>query len=408
MAGKVREIRDKPLHLLVVSNTAPARFVQGSDRDWVNLINALGPEKVRVTWAGVNGTEQLRAALDERTIVRLIDVDQPCFYELTPDNAYTKRSVWLWTKIGVASSINLCKSFFQLRRVVRHDPVDIVVSTSGVVLLGAFFACLTNRPHIWSVKEYFDPQVKACRIYTRAISRFSSAVVVPSTIIGTPFARRVQVLPDGGNIEHVKSRIFSTREEVLRSLNLPLELPMVAQIGALCGRKGQYLTAEALAKLAQRGPPNFSLVFFGSGNSEELQRIKLILASASPEWQAVVKFSTFEHDDFSFLAAADIVVHPSVFHDAFPNAVREAMILGKPVIASRLGGMPDMIEHNQTGILIRPDAEALAEALEYLVAAPQERRRLAVAAGLYATKHFDIHSLRSAFWDLLIRNDDHN
>ena len=397
-----RPIERKPIHLLLVSNTSSLPFVQGADRDWVNLLNALGPGHFRVTWVGVSGSEQLRKYVDEQVLARVINLPHPCFYELSPDNAYTKRSKWLWTKIIAATSMGLARSSFQLRQQLRRDPVDFVITNTSVVLLGAVFAFLARRPHIWNIKEYLDPEVKACRRFARIIARFSSAVVAPSNIIGKAFESPIHVLPDGGDIEHIRSSVKSSREQVLRSLGLPLDLPMAAQVGAICQRKGQYLTAEAFVKLARRGgPPTFSLVFFGKGDATELERLHLILSNAPLEWRSVVKFSSFEQGDLSPLAAADIVVHPSVFHDAFPNAVREAMILGKPVIASALGGMPDMIVDGANGRLIRPnDAEALASALEGLVSLPDERRRMGVGAEIFARDNFDIHARKLAFLSL--------
>jgi glycosyltransferase involved in cell wall biosynthesis len=178
---------------------------------------------------------------------------------------------------------------------------------------------------------------------------------------------------------------------------------MVAQVGAISQRKGQHLTAEAFVRVAQRrGPPTFSLVFFGTGDTQETERLNLILSQAPAEWLAVVKFAVFEEGDLSPLAAADIVVHPSTFQDAFPNAVREAMTLGKPVIASALGGMVDMIVDGVNGLLIAPgDAAVLATALERLLQLPDLRRQMGTNSELFARQNFDIHVRKVAFLDLL-------
>lgn len=356
-----------------------------------------------MTWVGNSGTQGLQKYVDKRVLVRTIDLQHPCFYELVPDNAHTRRSTWLWTKIITASSLSLGRSFFQLRRALGRDPVDLVITNTAVVLLGAVFARFSRLPHVWNVKEYLDPRIAACQKFANLITRFSSAVIVPSRVIGEAFDSRLHVLPDGGDIDAIKSRVKTGREEVLRSLGLPLNLPMVAQAGAISQRKGQHLTAEALVNLAQRSPvPTFSLVFFGSGSPQEMDRIKRVIAQAPEQWRNVVKFAVFEENDLSALAAADIVVHPSTFHDAFPNAVREAMILGKPVIASELGGMPDMIVDGESGLLIKPDdVSALASSLENLLALPDLRRKLGANAEVFAGKNFDIQVQKLAFIDLL-------
>jgi len=396
----------EPLNVLLLSNTDPVPFVQGADRDWVNLLNAIGPEHLRVTWVGLGGTARLRDSIDRRVLVRTVDIEeQPCLYEVVPDNAHAQRSHWLWAKIIGASTLDLARSYRRLRRALGREPIDLVVTNTVVVLLGAFFARLTGRPHVWNIKEHLDPRVDACRRFARLVNRYSSAVVVPSKIIGEAFGPGALVLPDGGDLERIRVSVKTGREEVLRSLGLPSNLPLVAQAGAITQRKGQHLTAEAFVRLAREGgPPTFSLAFFGQGDSETLERLDATLSQAPPEWRAVVRFSSFGSDDLSPLGAADVLVHPSVFHDAFPNAVREAMTLGKPVIASAMGGMTDMIVDGENGLLVRPgDAEALASAIERLVGGAGERRRLGEAARAFAEQNFDIHVRKLAYLDLMTR-----
>lgn len=385
-----------------MSNTNSGAFIPGADRDWVNLLNALGPDHCRVTWVGNSGTQELQKHVDERVLVRTIDLQHPCFYELVADNARIRRSKWLWTKILIAASLSLVRSLVQLRRALRRDPVDLVITNTAVVLLGAAFATLGRRPHVWTIKEYLDPRISACRTFAKLITRCSSAVVVPSRKTGEAFESRLHVVPDGGDIESIKSRTRTSREDVLRELGLPINLPVVAQVGTISQSKGQYLTAEAFVKLAQKSAlPTFSLVFFGAGSPQEMDRLKLVISKAPEPWRDVVKFAVFEDGDLSALAAADILVHPSTIHDSFPNAVREAMTLGRPVVASAMGGMVYMIADGDNGLLIPPeDPVALAGALEQLLQDRNLRLRLGESAALFARENFDIHVNKLAYVQL--------
>ena len=395
-------MESKPLHLLLVSNTDSGAVVGGADRDWINLLNAIGPDHLRVTWVGNCNSAELSKYIDDRVLVRTIDIQHPCFYDLVPDNVDTPKSSWLWTKITTASSLSLIRSFLQLRRALKGDAVDLVLSNTVVVLLGAFFAKVIGRPHIWNIKEYLDPRVDACRRFANIIMRFSSAIVVPSPVIGEAFHSHLHVLPDGGDIEKIKSRVTTSRQKVLDELKLPLDKPMFAQVGAISKRKGQHLTAQAFVQLAKRNRrPGFSLVFYGTGSSEEMDRVRDILSEAPAEWQSVVRFAVFASGDLSPLAAADLLIHPSTFHDAYPNAVREAMTLGRPVIASAMGGMINMIVDGDNGLLIPPDdPDALAAALERLLQDPQLRLQLGARAELFARENFDIHVNKLAYLQL--------
>ena len=59
----------RPLHVACVSYTYAG--LGGSDRDWVNLANALGPDELRLTWIGIRGAEHLRRWIDERVLARI-------------------------------------------------------------------------------------------------------------------------------------------------------------------------------------------------------------------------------------------------------------------------------------------------------------------------------------------------
>jgi glycosyltransferase involved in cell wall biosynthesis len=102
------------------------------------------------------------------------------------------------------------------------------------------------------------------------------------------------------------------------------------------------------------------------------------------------------------LATADIVVHPSVFPDPLPNAIREAMILGKPVIGSRIGGIPEIILDGVTGCLVEPgDPAQLARALHQLLEDPGQRRQLGERAAIHATNHFNINYTKSEYHKII-------
>jgi glycosyltransferase involved in cell wall biosynthesis len=252
------------------------------------------------------------------------------------------------------------------------------------------------------VKEWLDPDVPECHTFADWISRLSTRVVVPSHAVTAAFAIPPDVLAEGDDVAAIEASAgSSSRGEVLRRLDLPVERPMVAQIGSLYEWKGQHVTADAFGRLAGDGEDGFSLLFLGRGDRAYRERVQGILAQ-SPSAARNVRFATYDADDFGYLAAADVVVHPSVLPDPFPNAVREAMILGKPVIATNAGGIPEMIRPNETGVLIEPgDAGALADALSALLRSRMERERLGAAARDAARAEFDITVRKDAFGDLL-------
>lgn len=403
MLEKAKDPRS-PLHLLIISNTHTPVSVSGADRDWINLLNALGPDRVRVTWAGERGTDRLRETLDGRLPPRFVDLESLPFYELFHDAMYRRRSTSRWARIIGSHLKGLRRPLAKLRKALGADRPDVVVTITSASLAGAAYAKLARLPHVWCVKEYLDPEVSACRRFARLIEKLSDAVVVPSEAMAKVFGTHVKVLPDGSDLLAIRAGAArASREQVLRSLNLPLEQPVVAQSGALSWAKGQSVTASAWALLAAESASPCSLLFLGPGSPKEQLELLRPLENAPRRWSEWIRFVEFSPGDFSYLAAADIVVHPSVFPDPYPNAVREAMILGKPVVGSRVGGIPELIADGETGLLVQPNNPAeLALAVRRLADSATHRTRMGEAARRFAEEHFDIERCKDAFHKLLL------
>ena len=390
----------RPLHLLIVSSTDTSTHIHGADRDWVNLLNALGPERVRVTWAGIRDSKLLSRYLHNTLAVRYLDLDFGPFYELVYESMYRRRSLRNWAGIIRANLRGSRRAARALRQALGEDKPDVVITNTSVVLPGAAYARAERLPHVWCVKEFLDPQVSACRKYAWLIEKLSDAVVIPSAAIGKAFTR-ARVLNDGNDLESIRRSVADVdRAKVLQSLDLPLAQLAIAQTGVISQAKGQQLTAQACARLAQTGTRPCSLLFLGAGKEEDKEALRHALPD---DWQQSVRFIEFEPGDFSYLAAADIIVHPSTIPDPYPNAVREAMILGKPVIGSRSGGIPELVVDKVTGILVEPNDEpALAQALGILMESPEERARMGAAGRQLAYEKFDAKVCKNAFQDLLL------
>lgn len=140
--------------------------------------------------------------------------------------------------------------------------------------------------------------------------------------------------------------------------------------GRLAEEKGVWTLLQAARQL-----PGVPLTICGSGPLEPALRRA---AQDLPHVQFLGHLTASELQ--RRLEAAAVVAVPSIWYENFPYAVLEAQVLGRGVVASRIGGIPEQIRHGEDGLLVPPgDATALADAVRCLLDDPQKNRRLGLS-----------------------------
>ncbi len=148
-------------------------------------------------------------------------------------------------------------------------------------------------------------------------------------------------------------------------------------VGRLNAAKGLHVLITAIARLAPRFP-EVSLTLVGDG--EERASLETLIDSLG--LQQRVRFAGVVNQDhiLPWYRQADIFCLPS-FAEGVPVVLMEAMATGLPCVTSRITGIPELIDDGEDGLLVTAaDAEALADALAQLIASPQLRHRLGIAA----------------------------
>jgi len=166
----------------------------------------------------------------------------------------------------------------------------------------------------------------------------------------------------------------------------------IASVAHLVPLKGIDVLLRALA-LVRRGDVGLTVV----GDGPEYERLSALARSLGVGSR--VRFLGLRDDTHVLLAAADLFCHPTLA-EAFGLVIAEAMASGLPVVASRVGGIPEVVSEGETGLLVPPgDAGALAGAIDRLVDSPRLRRRLGAAARKRAVERFDVRTCAAAHLD---------
>ncbi|HLK10440.1 MAG TPA: glycosyltransferase family 4 protein [Candidatus Binatia bacterium] len=180
-------------------------------------------------------------------------------------------------------------------------------------------------------------------------------------------AARIRLVPSGVDPAALASPP-AARAALRAEWEVPPDAVLVLVLGALERRKGHAVLLAAAA-----AAPGLRYVFCGDGGE------MAALRRAAAPLGGAVQFVGFRRDVAACLAAADVVALPSL-QEGLGVAALEAMAAGRPVVASRVGGLGEVVLDGETGLLVPPgDAAALAAALARLGADPALRARLGAA-----------------------------
>ena len=149
-----------------------------------------------------------------------------------------------------------------------------------------------------------------------------------------------------------------------RRHGVPREALLLGTVANLLPLKGYEVMLDALPAILAAIPTVHYLII-GGGGSEYGARLKAITLERGIAER--VHFAGFQESVASYLSALDLYVHPSL-KEAFGLAVVEAMAMGKAVVATTTGGLPEVVAQGETGLLVPPgDAESLAAAVVSLL-----------------------------------------
>jgi glycosyltransferase involved in cell wall biosynthesis len=281
---------------------------------------------------------------------------------------------------------------------VRRVKPDLVHLNSLVLAPSAAGAKAAGAKVVWHVRESVHPGHAGVRRrwLDRALRRWADEAVFIShddrrRLTGGGFG---VVIPNF--VDHARFDRALDGSAVRAELGVPADVPLAVYFGGVAALKGGHVLLAALPR-ARRVVPGLHALVAGAeapwsrslvartaravlpllGTGTERQRFLRAYADAGMDgW---VRLLPFRHDPERLIAAADVVVFPST-RPHFARPVIEAGAMAKPVVASRIGGVEELVEDGVTGILVPPgDPEALGGAIARVLGDPDLARRMGEA-----------------------------
>jgi L-malate glycosyltransferase len=274
-----------------------------------------------------------------------------------------------------------------VRIVHAHDFYSNVVGVAAASLAGVKSIASRRDLAHW----LGGTQKKALRL----TCRLADAVVANAAAVAAQTARdlgvaapKLQVIPNGIDVERFDLHAFRTPDPLLPGGSVAT--PRVCMVGSMHrADKGHAELLEAAAILKSRGVrAQFLLVSDGALRPELEDKARALGIGDD------VFFLGRRDDVASVLVRSDIVAHPS-WSEGFPNAVLEGMCAARPVVATRVGGIPEVMTDGAHGFLVEPQRPAeLAAALGKLIANPLAGHVMGLRGRRHVETEFSLDKMR--------------
>ncbi len=265
----------------------------------------------------------------------------------------------------------------RLRRVIRRERVSIVHPQSGHTMALAALAAIGTPAKIVFARRITTP-LRANRPtrwkYARAdrLISVSRAGVQGLLRVGVK-ETRVRVVPSGVPLG---APAAPATLELLASFGVPAGVPLAVMVASLSAAKDPSTFLRAV-QAARREVPALHALLVGDGPLRESLAAEIAALGLS----AIVHLTGFRSDAESLEAAATVVVLTSRGLEGTPGVLLDALALGKPIVCTNVGGVPEVIEDGVSGLIVPSgDAEAVGVAIASVLRDPALASRLSSGA----------------------------
>jgi glycosyltransferase involved in cell wall biosynthesis len=375
-----------PVHVLTLLDHLVT--TGGAERLALEIATRLDPARFRSTLCASRFAPSPAMGGDEAQVLARVEQAGIGFLALGREG---RASVWPWRRLAAY---------------LRRERVDVLhAHMFGSSVWGTIIGRLARVPvvvaheHTWSfegepVKRLLDREL---------IGRFSDAFIAVSQADRQKMIEIERIAPE--RIRFIPNGISPKQPTPGRDLRAELELgsgPLIGAVGTLRAQKSYDVLIRASAVLRTRHPGLKVLI---AGGGPEKERLEALIAELG--LTEVVRLLGRRLDVPDILAALDVAVSSSSFEGS-PLSVMEYMEAGLPIAATRVGGVPDLIEHGVGGLLVEPNEPLqLADAVSELLGDRERARALGARSQVRRRAEFDLDvmvgNLEALYTELLER-----
>lgn len=289
------------------------------------------------------------------------------------------------------------RSIFNVYRTIRDKKIDILHSaTRPAQYYGAWAAKLAGIPNICHFFDIID--WKDYMKFSNWSIRMADIVIAVSQAVrsclikGNILDKKIVLVHNGVDVVELNSNV--NEGKFRRELNISKEDLLIGLVGRLVSEKGHRFFINAAANILKR-IPGARFVIVGEEPSEKndecLYTKELKSLCQKLKVGPNIIFTGFRKDVIEIISSLDILILASTFMDPLPTVVLEAMALGKPIIATNVGGVSEIVDDKINGLLVPPEnANVLSKAIVDLLSDREKMKKMGIAGQKKIIRCFDI------------------
>ncbi|MFC1668447.1 glycosyltransferase family 4 protein [Chlamydiota bacterium] len=284
-------------------------------------------------------------------------------------------------------------SWIQFYILIKNGHINIVhLYTTRLFAIIAFFAGVKVIERVNMNRTYSLPCVGLIPGIDYVLSLFITKIIAVSASIKKELVKKhinkkkIRVIYNGINSKTF--RYSSDKKAVRKRFGVNDDAIVIGTVARLEYQKGLFFFIDAIPRVVEQFPKATFLIV-GRGSLKE----QLIQRAHSLGVTKYIAFTGFCSDIANVMNSFDVFVLPSLW-EPFPNVLLEAMILGKPVVATHVGGIPELVKEKKTGLLIPPkNSEALGNACITLLTNEELRKTIGRNARELIVAHYTDHQM---------------
>jgi L-malate glycosyltransferase len=276
-------------------------------------------------------------------------------------------------------------------------------------LMQAFYASITGFPTVYAAQELNIPSIVSIRgndiirdVFQHErfpYLKWALENATQFTTVSQEGLQRARILSARPNTGKVILNSIRPEDFTEGTQDLQVSRPLIGSLAAFKNKKGLEVLLCAFSMLLQHYP-TAHLLLAGFIIPGEQQRFDTLVAKYHLSGKITITGRVPKQDALRYLRAMDVFAFTSL-HDGCPNTVLEAMLAGLPIVATRAGAVPDLIEHGKHGLLVQPgSATDLYDALAAMLDAGTSKQKYGKQAQKRVLAEFAPQRELVAYWEI--------